>query len=149
MNIDLAIEVAQALIRRWEGCYLRPYLCPAGIPTIGYGATYYEDGTRVALTDDPISKGRAEALLVWMVKTKYLPPVLKLCPGIDNPDRLAAIIDFTFNLGATNLKVSTLRKRINKGEWEKVPKELRKWVWAGGKKLKGLMRRREAEIKLL
>jgi len=86
---------------------------------------------------------------VWMVKTKYLPPVLKLCPGIDNPDRLAAIIDFTFNLGAANLKVSTLRKRINKGEWEKVPKELRKWVWAGGKKLKGLMRRREAEIKLL
>lgn len=149
MNIDLAIEVAQSLIRRWEGCYLRPYLCPAGVPTIGYGATYYEDGTRVALTDDPISKERAEALLVWMVKTKYLPPVLKLCPGIDNPDRLAAIIDFTFNLGATNLKVSTLRKRINKGEWEKVPKELRKWVWAGGKKLKGLMRRREAEIKLL
>lgn len=149
MNIDLAIEVSQALIRRWEGCYLRPYLCPAGVPTIGYGATYYEDGTRVALTDDPISKERAEALLVWMVKTKYLPPVLKLCPGIDNPDRLAAIIDFTFNLGATNLKVSTLRKRINKGEWEKVPKELRKWVWAGGKKLKGLMRRREAEIKLL
>jgi len=149
MNIDLAIEVAQALIRRWEGCYLRPYLCPAGVPTIGYGATYYEDGTRVALTDDPISKERAEALLVWMVKTKYLPPVLKLCPGIDNPDRLAAIIDFTFNLGATNLKVSTLRKRINKGEWEKVPKELRKWVWAGGKKLKGLMKRREAEIKLL
>lgn len=149
MNIDLAIEVAQALIRRWEGCYLRPYLCPAGVPTIGYGATYYEDGTRVALTDDPISKERAEALLVWMVKTKYLPTVLKLCPGIDNPDRLAAIIDFTFNLGATNLKISTLRKRINKEEWEKVPKELRKWVWAGGKKLKGLMRRREAEIKLL
>jgi len=105
MNIDLAIEVAQALIRRWEGCYLRPYLCPAGVPTIGYGATYYEDGTRVALTDDPISKERAEALLVWMVKTKYLPPVLKLCPGIDNPDRIAAIIDFTFNLG-------TLEQRI-------------------------------------
>lgn len=94
MNLDLTVLVAAALARRFEGCYLRPYLCPAGVPTIGYGATYYEDGRRVTLADPPISKARAEALLLWMVRTKYLPAVLKLCPGADTPERLAALIDF-------------------------------------------------------
>lgn len=148
MNTEHAVEVAKILIRKWESLRLRPYLCPAGVPTIGYGATYYEDGTRVTLKDDPITKERAEALMVWMVKTVYLPTVLKLCPNIDSPERLAAIIDFTFNLGSARLATSNLRRRINAGEWEKVPKELRKWVWASGKPLKGLKLRREDEIKL-
>lgn len=149
MNILLAVEVAQSLIRRFEGCYLSPYLCPAGIPTIGYGATYYEDGTRVALTDQSISKERAEALLVWMVHTVYLPAVLKLCPSLDTPDRLAAIIDFTFNLGSKNLSHSTLRRKLNKKDWEASKKELMKWTLAKGHRLKGLMVRREAESNLL
>jgi lysozyme len=144
-----AVTVAAALARRFEGLYLTPYLCPAGVPTIGYGGTYYEDGTRVQLTDAPITRKRAEALLLWMVRTKYLPAVMRLCPGIDSTNRLAAIIDFTFNLGAGNLKASTLRKRINAGCWEDVPTELRKWNKAGGKVLKGLTIRREAEVTLI
>lgn len=147
--IELAVEVAAALARRFEGCYLRPYLCPAGVPTIGYGATYYEDGTRVTLFDAPITRERAESLLLWMVRTRYLPAVLRLCPGIDNPERLAAIIDFTFNLGASNLQASTLRRRINAGRWEEVPAELRKWIRGGGRVLAGLVRRREAEVALI
>lgn len=147
--IDLAIKVAAALARRFEGCYLRPYLCPAGVPTIGYGATYYEDGTRVTLFDPPITRERAESLLLWMVRTKYLPAVIRLCPGIADPRRLAAIIDFTFNLGAGNLGASTLRRRINAGQWDDVPAELRKWVKAGGRLLKGLVARREAEVALI
>lgn len=149
MNIQLAVEVAAALARRFEGCYLRPYLCPAGVPTIGYGATYYPGGRRVTLHDAPISKTRAEALLIWMVRTKYLPPVLKLCPGADTPERLAALIDFAFNLGAGNLKASTLRKRANAGRWDDVPAELRKWNKAGGRVLRGLVKRREAEAGLV
>lgn len=149
MNLNLAVEVAAALARRFEGCRLRPYLCPAGVPTIGYGATYYEDGTRVTLFDPAITKERAEQLLLWMVRNRYLPAVLKLCPGIDSPERLAAIIDFTFNLGAGNLKISTLRKRINAGRWNDVPVELRKWVKGGGKTLRGLVGRREAEASLI
>jgi len=140
--------IVALLARRFEGLYLSPYLCPAGVPTIGYGATYYEDGTRVTLFDSPITKERAELLLVWMIETVYMPVVLRLCPGIDCPYRLAAIIDFVFNLGANNLKQSTLRRRINAGDWDAVPAELRKWVRGGGKVLRGLVLRREAEIGL-
>jgi len=147
--IDLAVEVAAALARRFEGCYPRPYLCPAGVPTIGYGATYYEDGTRVTLFDAPITRERAESLLLWMVRTRYLPAVIRLCPNIDDPLRLAAIIDFTFNLGAGALSASTLRRRILAERWEDVPTELRKWVKGGGKVLRGLVRRREAEAALI
>lgn len=144
-----AIELAAALARRFEGLYLRPYLCPAGVPTIGYGATYYEDGTRVTLLDPPITRERADALLLHMVRTVYLPAVCKLCPGIDSADRAAALIDFAFNLGTGKLKASTLRKRVNAGQWDDVPDELMKWVRAGGRVLAGLVKRRRAEAELV
>ena len=147
--IELAILVALALMRQFEGLYLTPYLCSAGTPTIGYGATYYEDGTRVTLFDAAITKERAEALLIWMVRTVYLPQVMRLCPGIDNPNRLAALIDFTFNLGGNALKNSSLRRRVNAGMWDGVPGELRKWVMAAGRRLRGLCLRREAEVALI
>jgi lysozyme len=144
-----AVEIAAALARRFEGLYLSPYLCPAGVPTIGYGATYYQDGTRVTLHDAPGTKEQAEALLLWMVRTVYLPAVVRLCPVVDTPERMAALIDFTFNLGAGQLKSSTLRRKVNAGDWEAVPAELRKWVKGGGRVLRGLVVRREAEIALI
>jgi lysozyme len=147
--IDQALPVALALMRRFEGFYSRPYLCPAGVPTIGYGSTYYENGVRVTLTDEPVSKDRAEALLLWAVKTVYLPQVIRLCPGLNDADKLAAIIDFTYNLGGSNLKVSTLRRKINEQKWEEAKTELLKWVRGGGKVLKGLVIRRTAESELL
>jgi len=146
--IELAILVATALAQRFEGLYLSPYLCPAGVPTIGYGATYYEDGSRVTLFDAPITRERAMELLQWMVRTVYLPTVMRLCPGIDNPSRLAALIDFTFNLGGNALKNSSLRRKVNAGMWVAVPTELRKWVMAAGRRLRGLVIRREAEAAL-
>ncbi len=144
-----AVQVAAALARRFEGLYLTPYICPAGVPTLGYGATFYEDGTRVTLSDAPITRERAEALLLWMVRTVYLPAVVVLCPYITDANRLAAIIDFAFNLGSTRLKSSTLRRKVNADDWEAVPAELRKWVRGGGKVLRGLVLRREAEIALI
>lgn len=144
--IELAVKVAAALARMFEGLYLSPYLCPAGVPTLGYGATYYEDGTRVTLSDPAITRERAEELLLWMVRTKYLPAVIKLCPGVQDPRLLAALIDFAFNLGGGNLKSSNLRRCVNAEDWEALPAEFRKWVRGGGRVLKGLVRRREAEI---
>lgn len=144
-----AVQVAAALARRFEGLRLSPYLCSAGVATIGYGATYYEDGTSVTLRDPPISKERAEALLLWMMRRVYLPAVMKLCPAVDKPERIAALIDFTFNLGVGRLKGSTLRRKVNAGDWEAVPAELRKWTRGGGVVLRGLVIRREAEIALI
>lgn len=148
---EQAVSIAAALARRFEGLYLRPYLCPAGIPTIGYGATYYEDRTPVTLADPPITRERAEALLLWHVETVYLPAVLKLCPAIvlETPGRIAALIDWTFNLGGGNLRASTLRKRVNAGAWDLVPAEVRKWNKGGGRVLRGLTARREAEVVLI
>jgi lysozyme len=145
----LAVQVAAALARRFEGVYLTPYLCPAGVPTLGYGATYYENGVRVTLLDPAITRERAEALLLWLVRTVYLPAVLRLCPGVDTPGRLAALIDFAFNLGTGNLAASTLRKRVNAGRWGEVPAEFRKWNRGGGRVLRGLVLRREAEAALI
>lgn len=143
------LTVAAALCRRFEGFYPRPYLCPAGVPTIGYGATYYEDGARVTLRDAPIDQARAEALLLWHLRHVYLPAVLALCPGLDDPERAAALIDFTFNLGAGSLKTSTLRRKVNAGQWDEVPAQLRRWNKAGGRVLRGLTARREAEAALI
>ena len=145
----LAVQVAAALARRFEGLYLRPYLCPAGVPTIGYGATRYLDGRAVTLNDPPITRVVAEVMLLDQVRTIYLPAVLKLCPAINTPERLAAIIDWTFNLGAGNLMASTLRKRVNAGRWADVPAEIRKWNRGGGRVLRGLVLRREAEAALI
>jgi lysozyme len=119
------------------------------VPTIGYGATHYLDGRRVQMTDPPISREAADRLLLRMIERTYLPAVLRLCPGVTDAKRLAALIDFTFNLGAGQLQASTLRRKVNAGEWEAVPAELRKWVRGGGRVLRGLVIRREAEAALV
>jgi lysozyme len=146
---DLAVATAAALCRRFEGFYSKPYLCPAAVWTIGYGATFYEDRRKVQPHHPPIDKARAEQLLQWHLRNVYLPQVLALCPGIDDPDRLAAIVDFTFNLGVGNLRASTLRRKINAGEWDGVPEQLMRWNKAGGRVLRGLTLRRQAEAELI
>jgi lysozyme len=134
---------ATALAMYFEGLRLSPYLCPAGYPTIGYGHLCKAD-------QGPITPKQAEALLQKDLALA-MKAVLRLCPVLKKAPsgRLAAIIDFTFNLGAGHLENSTLRRRINQNEWDAVPDELRKWVYARSVKLSGLVARREAEIILL
>lgn len=146
MTVD---ELAAALCRQFEGFRPTPYLCPAGVPTIGYGATFYEDGARVTLTDAPITRERAEALLAWHLKRRFLPAVLRLCPGANTAGRLAALVDFAFNLGEGNLRASTLRRTVNAGIWGEVPAQFMRWNKAGGRTLAGLTKRRNAEVGLL
>lgn len=143
---SIAIRVASGISKRYEGLFLVPYLCPAGVPTTGYGATYYENGRRVTLKDPPITKERAEQLLIHEITKTFLPAVIKLCPGLlAKPEALGAIVDFAFNLGANNLKVSTLRKKINAGDWEAARIEIMRWNKAGGRVLRGLTLRRGTE----
>ena len=149
MNVDNAVKLMTELAIKSEGLYLKPYLCPSGVPTIGIGATFYKDGTRVTLKDSAITREQAIELLCWMIKTKFLPAVIELCPSIETDGQLAAITDFSFNLGIAALRSSTLRKRINSGDWDDVPTQLRKWVNGGGRRLNGLVIRREAEIDLI
>jgi lysozyme len=145
-----AITIAAVLCRRFEGLYLRPYLCPASVPTIGFGATRYENGARVKLSDPPITKQRAEELLYHELET-IKPDVMRLCPMLERWgfSAQAAIIDFTFNLGIGRLQSSTLRKRINSDNIDGAKIELGKWVRGGGRILPGLVKRRAAEAALL
>lgn len=143
-----AIQIAAALARRFEGLYLKPYLCPAGVATIGFGSTRYENGIRVSLNDPPITAERAEQLLQWELQQVCLPAVNRYCPN--QPTKVqAALLDFVFNLGAGRLAASTLRKRINAGDYAGAQTELLKWVRGGGKVLPGLVKRRAAESLLL
>jgi lysozyme len=145
------IELAKALCIQFEGFYPRPYLCPAGVPTIGIGTTRYENGLRVSLTDPSISRERAEALLMWELQKDCLPRMLRLCSRLPElgPGAVGAILDFTYNLGSGNLAASTLRKRIQEGDRDAMRVELMRWVRGGGRVLPGLVRRRAAEARLL
>jgi lysozyme len=143
------LALVEALCLRFEGLYLRPYLCPAGVPTIGVGATFYEEGTRVTMRDPPITRERALELLRWHIRQRFLPATRRLCPGADTAGRLAALIDFAFNLGEGNLRSSTLRRKVNAGAWDEVPAQLLRWNKGGGRVLAGLTRRREAEARLV
>jgi lysozyme len=145
-----AIQVARDLCLVFEGMYLKPYLCPAAVPTIGVGSTFYESGVRVSLKDPPITRERAMALLEWELE-HCLPRVLKLCPGLPEWGEQAtgAILDFAFNCGTGALQNSTLRRRINADDDAGARTELMKWVRGGGKVLPGLVRRRAAECSLI
>lgn len=145
-----AVQVARDLCLVFEGMYLKPYLCPANVPTIGVGSTFYENGTRVSLADSAISRQRAMALLEWELN-HCLPKVRRLCPALKDWGEQAtgAILDFAFNCGTGALQSSTLRKRINVDDLDGAKTELMRWVRGGGKVLPGLVKRRAAEIALL
>lgn len=133
------------LIRRFEGLRLKPYLCPAGIPTVGYGHT----GPDVTLKSPPMTPQLAERVMQEDAE-KHAMLALKLSPNIAvDQDRTAAIADFVFNLGAARYKASTLRRKVRDGDWLDAKDEIEKWVWGGGSKLPGLVARRRAEAALL
>lgn len=139
----IAQEKTLVLCRRFEGLSLIPYLCPAGKWTIGYGHT----GPDVTARSKPITKLFAETLLLEDA-TIATRSALRLSPVLaQHAGALAAIADFVFNLGAGRYAGSTLRRRVNARDWHGAHKEIRKWVYGGGKKLPGLILRREAEAK--
>lgn len=149
MNVELAVEIALVLIKHFEGFYPRPYLCSAGVATIGYGTTRYPNGVAVTLRDSPITHEQAIEYMLHEVRRNCVPALIKLCPGADTAERAAALIDFLFNLGSGNLKASTLRRRVNEQDWNAARVEILRWCKAAGRELKGLKRRREAEAQLL
>jgi lysozyme len=149
MDVTEALAIVMRLCLAFEGLYLRPYLCPAGVPTIGVGSTRYLDGRAVTLNDPPITREHAMVLLRHRVLTEFMPGVRRLCGAVDSAGRLAALTDFAYNLGLGALRASTLRRRVLAGRWDLVPAELSKWVLAGGRRMPGLVKRRSAEVALI
>lgn len=137
-----------ALIKQFEGFVGKPYLCPAGVPTIGFGATYYLDGKKVTLQDAPITEAAGHDLLINMLG-RFEKAVDASCRDDLTQNQFDALVSFTYNLGEGNLKSSTLLKKVNADPNDPtIRDEFMKWVKAGGKVLPGLVKRREAEANL-
>lgn len=136
------------LIKRFEGYSDRPYKCPAGISTIGYGNTYYPNGTKVKITDKQITKEYANEILAHTAD-EFAEDVLKLVKSKINVNQLNALTSFAYNVGVANLQKSTLLKLVNINPNDAmIAKEFLKWNKAAGKELKGLTNRRIAESAL-
>jgi lysozyme len=129
------------LIKQFEGCELTAYYCPAGKLTIGYGNTFYKDGSPIK-EGDTITKAEAEDLLSW-----YCREHIKLPKGEWNLKQKQALYSLIYNIGQSAFDRSKCKKVIEKQEWAEAYKQ---WDWtkANGKELKGLVRRRNAEKKL-
>jgi lysozyme len=130
------------LIKRFEGFSPTVYICPAGYPTIGYGHVVKPDERQQFASG--VTHEQAETLLRHDVQTAER-AVLRLITVPLTDGQFDALVSFTFNLGAGALQRSTLRRKVNRGDHAAVPAEFRKWVWAGGRKLPGLVQRRLAE----
>lgn len=127
--------ISVELIKQFEGFKAKPYIDPVGIPTIGYGTTY-------------ITEADAVYLLKSYVQREIVPV---LDSAVDVPlscDQLSALCSLIYNIGSEAFKKSTLLKKLNKGDYDGAADEFMRWNKAGGKVLKGLTRRREAEREL-
>lgn len=148
MKVTKASQKGLDLIKRFEGLELKPYKCPAGIPTIGYGNTYYPSGSKVKLTDPAITKEKAEELLKFLLGS-YEKDVDSFCRDDINQNQFDALVSFAYNCGPRSLKSSTLLKKVNTNPKDvTIADEFMKWNKAGGRVLVGLTRRRQAEADL-
>lgn len=148
MKVTKASQKGLDLIKRFEGLELKPYKCPAGIPTIGYGNTYYPSGSKVKLTDPAITKEKAEELLKFLLES-YEKSVDSFCRDDISQNQFDALVSFAYNCGVNNLKSSTLLKKVNANPNDPTIKvEFLKWNKASGRVLAGLTKRRQAEADL-
>ncbi|MGZ5650711.1 MAG: lysozyme [Usitatibacter sp.] len=145
----LAVEIAKKFegcareVRLSDGVGYVPYRCPASYWTIGWGHLCQPD-------QPPITQAQADAWLEQDLQAAAS-AAIRVSPILQDAgeQRLSAIVDFIFNLGAGRYQTSTLRRRVNEGNWAEAAREIRKWVFGGGRKLPGLVARREVEALLL
>jgi len=134
------------LIKQFEGFRAKAYLCPAGVPTIGYGTIKYPGGGKVAL-GDVCNEEQATQYLQHDVST-FEKEVERLTKVPLSQEMFDALVCFTYNLGSANLGSSTLLRLLNLKEYAQVPPQFLRWSKAGGKVLPGLVKRRRAEAEL-
>ena len=130
-----------ALIKKFEGCELEAYKCAAGVWTIGYG--HIKD----VFEGQTITQSEAESMLLHEME-EYENYINDLVTVPLTQNQFDALVSWVFNLGAGNLRASTLLKVVNQSNYDEVPTQIKRWNKAGGKVLEGLIRRREAEALL-
>lgn len=133
------------LIKQFEGFSSTPYLCPAKIPTIGGGSTYYEDGTKVTLKDKPITEERATELLEYIANKDFGSNINKVAKVPLNQNQFDALVSFAYNIGNGNFNSSTLLRWLNQGNYKEASIQLLRWDKSKGIVLNGLAKRRKAE----
>jgi lysozyme len=139
-----ALEILIKLIKDSEGCKLKAYKCPAGIWTIGYGQTKgIKEG--IVWTQQQADEDIIKAALQAFNEAIKASPILATA----NMEKQAAIADFVYNLGITNYNKSTLKLRVDKGNWVSASTEIKKWNKSNGTILNGLVKRRQLEADLL
>ena len=129
------------LIKKFEGCRLKAYQDSVDVWTIGYGHT---EGVYEGME---ISQHQADIMLGSDL-VKYANYINEYVTVSLNPNQFDALTSWVYNLGPGNLKSSTMLKVLNEGNYDDVPFQIKRWNKAGGKVLKGLVRRREAEAEL-
>ena len=140
-------KAGKDLIKRFEGCKLKAYKCPAGLWTISWGLTFYPDGTKVK-EGDVITQQQAEDYFNAIVDD-FAKKVDALIKSNVTDNNFSALVSFAYNVGMGNFQRSTLLRKVNANPKDKtILAEFKKWTRANGEVLKGLVRRREAEAKL-
>ena len=140
VNMNISNE-GISLIKKFEGCELEAYLCPAGVWTIGYGHT------KDVKEGDKINKEEADYLLQEEM-IEYESYINDFVEVPLNQNQFDALCSWVYNLGPTNLKNSTMLRVLNEEKYADVPQEIKRWNKAGGEVLDGLIKRREAEAKM-
>ena len=145
-----SLAIAVPIIKKSEGLRLKAYPDPAtgGKPfTIGYGATYYENGAAIQ-PGDKITKAQADKLLLFHAG-KARDAVRKFVTAKINPNQEAALISLAFNIGEGNFAKSSLLKRINANPQDLgIYNEFNRWIYANKKIFPGLVTRRREEVGL-
>lgn len=130
------------LIKKYEGKSLSPYLCPKGVPTIGYGITVYPDGRKVSMDDEPITEDYAEALLNdYCIREVY--PVFTKIPYPLSSGQRQALSSLIYNWNLSSFLKSKLYKAICDKNWSEV---CRQWDYGFKNNLNGLYKRRTEEL---
>jgi len=134
-------EEGKDLIKKFEGVRLKAYKCSAGVPTIGFGNTFYEDGTKVKMTDS-ITLERARSLFD-MLLPKYEKIVLNKVKRPLKQNEFDALVSHTYNTGGSSTLFKLVNANSDCSSWW-----LNKYTTANGKRLKGLVERRKQEYEL-
>jgi lysozyme len=136
-----------ALIKKFEGCKLKAYRCPANVLTIGYGNTFYENGDKVK-EGDVITQQRAESLAKFVID-QFAVTIAPFILQPLNDNQFSACVSLAYNIGTGNFKKSSVFKKLNINPNDAtIADSFRLWNKGGGKVLAGLVKRREAEIQL-